>query len=240
MPLDVKISTTEMNRALDRIGRGVEKAAVDSMNRTTLEVQDRLKLEIHAKLATRTSNSAQFLERMVKFNRGDMARANNLTTRIAIEGPEGDPSKAELLTRHIDGGTHSRPGGPLSSFYIPSDAARPSRMSVVPRNLYPTNLRLADRLAPSGMLYAKRHMTRTGKVQLKGKQRTFILSDAAGRPYGIYQREGPHDIQLLWFYTARVTDRARYDFFGIARRTFVERFPIVMNGILPKVLGANA
>lgn len=217
-------------QALDE--RQLPFATANALNRTTEETQTRLQQAIHMRMAVRSAASAQFLERLVKVLRGDFATKAKLSTRISVTGPEGDEGRADVLTRHIEGGVHTVAGGPLSSFFIPADALRPTRMSIVERSMYPKNLRLMDRKDIVGTLHAKHHVTATGAVQIKGKQRTFVLLEkGTGRPLGVYQREGPHDIQILWFYTRRVVDPARWDFYGIAQRTFLERFPINMEGM---------
>lgn len=233
--LTLEVNPADLVTGVALYGRQLPYAAMLALNRSDEEVQTRLQQELHRQFTLRTPSSTRYLERMLKIKREDRATKTNPVARLRIEaagdlrGELGLDQQTALLTRHITGGTHTLPGGPLSSFFIPADALRPAKSAVVPRALYPKNLRLMDRKGVTGMLYAKRRVTSGGKVQIIGKQRTFVLMEpGTDRPYGVYQREGPHDIQLLWLYTRRVRLPARYDFYGIARRTFLERWPINM------------
>lgn len=232
--LSIRINPHDAIGALDAFGeKQLAFGTSLALNRTAEEVQDAQRQRVFARFAVRTASSATFLSNMIKIARDDRATKYDLRARVRIEGPGHEPQKALLLTRHIDGGAHTMPGGPLSSFFIPADALRPSRLAIVPRQLYPKNLRLMDRKDIVGTMHAKRHVTKSGAVQLKGKLRTFVLTEkGSGRPLGVFQREGPHDIQMLWLYSKRITIRPQFDFFGIAERTFVDRWPANFLGMM--------
>lgn len=214
-------------------------ALANAINRTLEEAQAAQRGVVHTGFTVRNPG---FIDRLIKIKTTDRARKDRLIGRLRIEGPQGDPDRGVVLSRHEEESTHTRPGGPLNAFFIPADVLRPSRTSVVPRNLYPKNLRLMDRMAPSGMLYAKRHTTKRGIVQIKGKQRTFVLvergtgSGGDGRAFGIYQREGPHDIQLLWLYARKLHLRPRLRFGETFVRTVNERLLINYRGMLASAL----
>lgn len=226
------ISISVDPRQLIGVCAGMEKqlpfATANALNRSAEETQFRLQQALHQRMSIKSAQSALFMERMIKIPRSERATKAQLSTRIVVEGPQSKKGgdRTGLITRHIEGGTHARPGTPFDSFFIPAHGS--SR--VMPRSLYPKNLRLMDRRGIVGTMHAKTHITSGGKLQIKGKQRTFVLMKD-GRPLGVFQRQGKDEIDMLWFYTPRVTLQQRFDFYGIAERTFLARWPVNFEGM---------
>jgi hypothetical protein len=198
-------------------------ALANAFNRTLDEGQIAQRAGIHSRFTLR-GRSAPFLDRLVKRRREDFATRERLVGRLRIEGPEGQAARAALLTRHELGGTRGTgQGGPsidprhslAGYFYLPTKAIRPSFSAEVPRRIYPSNLRLVDRQDVSGVLPAKVHTTGSGKSQLRGKDRTFVIfSSGTHQPIGIFQRNGGR----------RGKATARYGRFADGRR-FAQRDP---------------
>lgn len=76
-------------------------------------------------------------------------------------------------------------------------------------------------------LALKPHKTKTGKKQVKGKMRTFILPKTATHPMGgVYQRIGPkrEDIRMVYSFQRAFRLRAVLRFVKRAEETYIKRF----------------
>lgn len=241
----VTMDVTKFDTALDALSaRQLPFAASLTLNRSAEEVQTRLRQEEYLKLTIR---NPQFMERLVKIKGEDRATKSRLVARVRIEGPEGSERLGGLLARHIEGGVVTKPGGGYSidpTFQvegmqqIPTEVLRFPKSAIIPRRLYPTNLRIVSRKDVVGTLPAKVHKTATGKYQLKGKQRTFVLNvPGTNTPLGIFQRgtgaggkTNRTDINLIWYFKKSITLKPRYPFYTLSDRVFTERFPVNWQG----------
>jgi hypothetical protein len=210
--------------------KGVAKqtayATMKALRSTQEEIQVAQREDIHRSMIIR---KPPFIDRMVKITGADRPTKTNLVARVRIEGPLNNPRFGLMLTRHEEGGPHT--ANPRY-FYIPTDNLRYPKSALVPRSMYPKALRLEDRRAIEGGTLARQtRLTRTGKIAIQGKRRTFILKDNTGREIGIYQRgEGlkgptkPGDIQLIWSYKRRITLKPTLHFAKVARLIYSTRF----------------
>jgi hypothetical protein len=225
-------------------------ATANAMNRTLDESQAAMRAGIRQRFTVR-GRSAGFIDRLVKRRREDFATRDRLVARIRIEGPENDLARGAILARHEEGGLRTAGRGGYSidpsyrvqgQFFLPTGVLRSNPSEVIARAMYPANLRLAPRRDISGgMMSAKVHKTRTGKLQLKGKRRTFVLFAAhGGAPIGIYQRgDGSggrthsEDFHRIWSYrkTIRLKPR-RLEFFPTIRSTVQQRYQLNLGGFL--------
>jgi hypothetical protein len=241
MNITIDVDPTGWLRATDTIRRGFPDIVARALNRSAEEIQDRLQLEEHRVFVVRSQQSSLFLSRLIKITKADRANAaNGISASVRIEGPGNNPGAAAVLTRHILGGTHTKPGTAANAFAIPSHYLRPSPYTVIPRSLFPKALGLADRRDVTGIRHARRKITSGGAVQIRGKQRTFILamkgSMGLGRALGVYQRLGKDDIQLLFLYSPTIRLRPRFNFEGLAQRVAAERLPANMTGYAQQFL----
>lgn len=230
---------------IDKVsGEQLPFAAALSLNRGAEEVQTRLRQEEFLKLTIR---NPVFMQNLVKIKSEDRATKVNLVSRVRLEGPEGHERLGGLLARHIDGGVVMKDTGGYSidpSYrvsgyqFIPTEVIRFPKSAIVPRRLYPANLRIVPRKDVVGTMAAKVHRTASGKYQLKGKQRTFVLNaPGTDTPLGIFQRgtgapgkTNRTDINLIWFFKRSITLKPRYPFFALSQRVFLERWPVNFNG----------
>lgn len=214
-------------------------AVATALNRTADETQQRLRVEEHLAFTLRTSQSAAFMERLVKIDPADRATKAKLSTVIRVTGPASDPAKAALLGRQIEGGQRSAPsealgGGVAMPFFIPAQALRPNQYAVIPATKFPAALNLLEKLGVNSAS-VKRRRRSAAAHPVVGKDRTFVMFDkATGKPVGIYQREGlgKDNVQPLWFFSGRVTTHHLFRFEAIALRTIAERWPINLAGML--------
>lgn len=73
----------------------------------------------------------------------------------------------------------------------------------------------------------KTHTTKSGKKQVKGKERTFILSSTAAHPDGgVYQRVGPkkEDVRMIYSFRRAFRLRAVLRFIKTAEAVYIKRF----------------
>jgi hypothetical protein len=130
---------------------------------------------------------------------------------------------------------------------IPTRAIRPSPSQLVPKALYPVNLRLTPRTQADGSILPA---LRRGKVrtlsgaaisnrarrqqQLVGVGGTFVIYDASGKPIGVFQRTGPghRNIRLIWAYRQSIHIPKLMDFAARGSAIISERFGPNFDGAL--------
>jgi hypothetical protein len=218
-----------------------------------------------------------FLKRMVKIGSDDRPTPDRLVGRIRIIGPEGAEDRKNLLLKHEEGGVRTTGGGfsidpsvrVKGVFWLPTRAIRASFSDTVPRRLYPASLHLTESRYEGTTRkgkkagYAGVHRTSSGKLQLKGSDRTFLIMGAnGGRPIGIFQRSGRSkwggagrsggkalgwnkhgggwhtrdDIRLIWAFKPRITLKPRLEFKATVPRVLQDRMPINYAGFMAKAL----
>jgi hypothetical protein len=217
-----RVDTSEAEAFLDGLYKDqIPFAASLALNRTAKDVQDAERGELAANLILR---QPQFILQSVRIPK--FSNKNDSPMEVTVEIGE----KAGFLRKFQAPGVKQAldPAMPIA---IPSTNIRPSISDLVPLGLYPKNLRLVPRKGVTGILAPNRHITSRGVIQLKGKQRTFVLDPAEHRGvkvWGVYQRfgPGPHDVRLLWTYKSRIPIPKRFDFFPVGERTIAERWPI--------------
>lgn len=245
-----------------------------AINRTLEEGQAAERGVIGQKFVDRQGG---FLNRMVKISAADRATSTRVIGRVRIVGPEGSEGKGQLLARHEEGGVQRRGIGysadPVtrtgSLWAIPTKAIRPNFADKIPRKLYLPALHLQPsryegttrKGKASG--YVGLHHTSTGKPQIKGADRTFILFGAnGGAPIGVFQRKGGKrgkslgrrsqidfaamrstgirdDIRLIWAFRPTITLKPRLSFYDTITHTYRDRLAINYQGFLTVAMQAQ-
>lgn len=260
----IKISVKRSGPTLPFIAKQERYALALTINRSLEEGQAAERQSIAANFIDRRGRN--LLRNMVKISPADRATPSRLIGRLKIIGPEGSESLASILTRHEYPGPRGTGQGGYSIdptyrlkgfFYIPTTAIRPAFSAIVPRKIYPSSLHLAERKDVVGVSPARVHHTLSGKAQMKGDDRTFVLFGAnGGAPIGIFQRKGASkyggrghsrgrralftgghrqvrdDIRLIWSFRRSITLKNRLHFFGVVPRTTMQRLPINYNGFV--------
>jgi hypothetical protein len=240
----VTVDPSQLVSGLALYARKLPYAAMVALNRSDEEVQARLQQELFLKFTVRNPT---FMQRLIKIKGEDRATTQRLVARVRIEGPEGDEKRGDVLTRHIDGGTHTKAGGGYSIdpnfrmrgyFFIPTEVLRFPATAIIPKRLYPANLRLVPRKDIVGEMPVRTRQTKRGAIIIQGKLRTFVLNwPNTDTPMGVFQRgtgakgkTNRTDINLIWYLSRSVRLKPRFPFYALARRTFEERWPINMRG----------
>lgn len=216
-----------------------------TVNRSVEEGQVRAQQELHlgGRIKIRSGRSAQFLERLIKFERYDRATPATLNARMGIQstGTGTTRKSADLLIKMVVGGTFTRPA--TSPFFIPTIgpfAARPSEMAAIPRGLFPSALRLVDTRFTIPDPKAQIRIGSRGGVLILGKRRTFAIDQRFHHPlnratFGIYQRRGrggESETGVLWFYGTRIRIPQRYRFYEVVVPFIEERLLVNLPGFV--------
>lgn len=251
------------------------KALAAAINRTLEEGQ---RAQRQAMAGSFVDRRAGFLNRMVKIAPSDRATAERLVGRIRIVGPEGREEAAYYLARHEGPGGPQRRAGSVgyssdlatrigSLWAIPTPAIRPAFRDAVPRKLYLPALHLQasryEGTTRSGKTsgYAGVHRTASGKQQIKGSDRTFVLFGAnGGDPIGVFQRRGKSgfgrkgrsrgrvalygqgvrdDIRMIWRFRPTITLKPRLRFYETVGGTIQQRIGINYSGMLTSMIAKS-
>jgi hypothetical protein len=191
-----------------------------ALNKTAKEFQQAMRVGISRRFTLRRP---AFILGLVHIPRGGASnvKAGRYTAEIVVGGSEpGSKSfRSRGLLAKFEGGGQKQSRDEMMPVAVPTPSLRPSFAEMVPRALFPKNLRLQERRTPDGTLGPKVHVTGTGKAQIKGKRRTFVLGQPGQRGWGVFQRTGPKkgDIRMLWSYRMRVPIPRRLQFADTAR-----------------------
>lgn len=188
------------------------------------------------------SSRETFIANLIRFPFAQWANKRKLSATLGVHSSDGDvgvgsdKDRGFLLGRHEDGGTRTRTD-PLRPFFIPTDEIRGGDYDLPPRSLYPTALRIMEgrgivsyttlvnaktgktrRKAVFGNLAIRSRSTASGKVQIQGKQNTFLIgpmNSTNPKDWGIYQRTGPgrRDVRMIWAFRSSINLTPRLHFY---------------------------
>jgi hypothetical protein len=205
--LEVRIDATRPLALLRNGGRRMAYALVNALNNTAKNIQKTEREQVRSKLTVRKRD---FILRQIAIIDFASAPRRLYQARIRIG------QKDRLLLSDLEAGGIRKPFGPGRRVAVPltGGAARPSFAQPVSATLRVTALRLIKVRAGQPLKTRKgrskreqasvafrTHETGTGKTQIKGTHRTFVLEHTAKAPEGgIYQRVGPgrDDIRLIY------------------------------------------
>lgn len=225
------------------LGKQAIFATAVAQNRTITDIQQAERNLVRSRFVVRNE---PFIMNAVKIRSEDWSRKERLRARVRVEGPRGAEGRGNVLYKHEEGGTRTLRGGSLTGnsqltgggsgyFFIPTEVIRHPRTALIPRNMFPSALRLAefrDVDANSGRWRRKgwhhNKVTAKGIVRLKGKRRTFVLmKPGTNIPIGIFMRgDGSkgrthtNDIHLIWAYRSRITLKRRLGFEETSERVY--------------------
>jgi len=230
--ISVQVDTRDAARYLDDVAkRQLPFAIMRGINKTLDDAQAAIRDHLNRAFIFRTGASRKFAERTILIRKEDRATKDNPSGTIRVDANRG---KWDMLSKFEAGGPRVA-GNPTFPFAIPTSAIRPSFGDSVPRSLYPKNLGLVPRRSIKGAFeyHAKGrsrkagvHTTASGVVQLKGKNRTFVIGAPGSRDWGVFRRVGPGrgDVRLIWAFRTRITLEPILEFEATARQTVAERW----------------
>lgn len=230
--ITISVDATPALNYLASTVRQLPFATANALNQTAKDVQAAIQKSIAAKFTLRQPRwllQGVKIEQFVKKSSAQFA----ITVKL-------DASR-QLLAKFEEGGEKTA-GDPNRPIAIPSGNVRPNFQLLPPRGLYPAALGLTPyrQIAGGFKLHGARHVTAHGVVQLKGKQRTFVLTKQmfGVRTGGVYQRIGPgkDDVRLLWTYVSREPIPARPFFYDAGRKAIAENWPKNFNAAWSRAL----
>jgi hypothetical protein len=146
---------------------------------------------------------------------------------IAAVVSTGHPSGKDVLGKFEEGTTKTALD-PLHPIAKPVEVRR-TPQATIDQRWYLHNLGLVPVRTTIGTRAPKWHKTGSGKVQIKGARRTFILggpmSSSPNTFWGVYQRTSKKKIRLLWALTQKQRVEPRLGFRGTALAVVEARWP---------------
>jgi hypothetical protein len=257
----------------DLVQQHYAPALVHGINNTIERIQEVTRAQMASVFITRSAASKRLLRNYVSIDpdefaslrprtfRGRTVRPFSFVGRVGLKASlnaqEAVRRFAARIVRFEFGGVETARGG--KPLYVPTKALRSSPNAQIQRALYPKALGLLEsRQIEGGDAFhgqgkkrkAGVHRTGSGKVQLKGKRRTFAIDprfSPEARAVGIWQRRiaakrvnfGPSlgkssDTQKLWNYLQSVRYPRRLTFREDSQRIVATHLPGAIREYLQK------
>jgi hypothetical protein len=213
MRVGMNLDTRQFERLTKAVLRQTPYAMKEALNKTALTFQEVKRRDYHR---TFTLRRASFIERQ------GVKVLNGFATKERPEITIGNDRKADFLAKFEAGGTKTPRGEHLA---IPGNAIDKSK--VIPRNMRPRALEIADGVAQGINVSRKRGTVTAGKVRRPGQglRRTYLVPEV-----GIFQRRGKG---------AGSTSRLLYGFKRAARIDADLRFMERAREVMSKQFGKN-
>jgi hypothetical protein len=204
MKINVKIDTKALKARTEREAKRLAFSTAQALNETAKEIQTAERVNLDRKFTVR---KAGFLYRLIKITAFASPRRGRPFAEVAI-----DPTKKRVLLGIFEKGGEKEPAkGKSVAVPLTGSPARPTFKQPVREEFTFRKLRF------------RRHRTKTGKVQWKGEQRTFIIPGL-----GVLQRVGGKAkssvAKLIYAFERRPRLKALLDFTEVAVRTFSREF----------------
>jgi hypothetical protein len=204
MRIDVKIDTSALKARTEREAKRLAFNTAQALNETAKEIQTAERVNLDRKFTVR---KAGFLYRLIKITAFASPRKGRPFAEVAV-----DPTKRRVLLGIFEKGGEKEPAkGKTVAVPLTGGPARPSFSQPVQEEFTFRKLRF------------RRHRTKTGKLQWKGEQRTFIIPGL-----GLLQRArgkaASSVAKLIYAFKSRPHLKALLDFTEIAVRTFSREF----------------
>jgi hypothetical protein len=197
--IKVQIDTKTLKARTEREAKRLAFSTAQALNETAQEIQTAERVNLDRKFTVR---KAGFLYRLIKITAFASPRKGRPFAEVAI-----DPTKKRVLLGIFERGGEKEPAkGKSVAVPLTGGPARPSFTQPVAEEFTFRKLRF------------RHHRTKTGKLQWKGEQRTFIIPGL-----GVLQRVGgkakSSAAKLIYAFQRRPRLKALLNFTEIAVRT---------------------
>lgn len=237
-------------RAIDDVAKKhVPFATAVAFNRTGEEVLAAVRPKMAAVFTVRAPDFVLPPRQLPKHAQATKTR---LLMEVALGYPDVDRgsigARREKIFRKFSYGGVKQAQDPAFPIAIPSKELRPSRSTVIPRALYPVNLRLVPRRQADNSILPG---LRRGKVRaidgsavgsrkkrrelgLEGIGGTFTMLDENGRPIGVFQRvgRGRTDVRALWWFSQQIRIPRSFPFDVLAFEIVDQRLVVNWEGAM--------
>jgi hypothetical protein len=202
--IKVQIDTKALKARTEREAKRLAFSTAQALNETAKEIQTAERVNLDRKFTVR---KAGFLYRLIKITAFASPRKGRPFAEVAI-----DPTKKRVLLGIFEKGGEKEPAkGKSVAVPLTGGPARPSFKQPVQEEFTFRNLRF------------RRHRTKTGKVQWRGEQSTFIIPGQ-----GALQRVGGKAkssvARLVFAFQRRPRLKRLLEFTDIAVRTFADKW----------------
>jgi hypothetical protein len=251
MNINLTIDPKELILRLDKGQKRLAFAAVNAINATARDVQTASHEHVRSKFIIRSQRQQFFFGlpgrpggvagRIRPFASVGQGRAY---AEVSISAPTTSSSRRTLLPEFEQGGTRKpmTPGAKSIAVPLEGRPARPSIRGPVPPQFTFQGLRFAafrgtKRLRKKttrsgdvsifGEFGRRQDSDREGKVQWKGRERTFILGPTRRAPFGgVFQRvgKGRDDIRMIYAFLPSVRLDGRLEFIPVATEVAERQF----------------
>jgi len=220
--INVGMDTRNLQRRLDVTAKNLVYSTVQALNDTALEIQKRQRAALDQEIVVR---KREFIMRTVKIFEFASVKKGKLYAVVGIDSRNGKLIMPMLET----GGVKLPSKGKNVAVPITGSPARPSIRQLVASEFTFKNL------------HFRRHTTRTGAVQWKGDQHTFLIPGV-----GVFQRvksktrrrkseafigRGDHKLRydrthtiMLYDFKKQATIKKRINLYLLAKATYAEYF----------------
>jgi hypothetical protein len=255
MQLKVEVDGFDaVQRAFDEVPKQARFASSIAINRTLEEALEAGRQEIKGTMTVRVPDFILPPTQLPNHARAKPTKLEGVASfGYADVFPSSIGARRETILRKFEyGGTKDAPD-PQFPIALPTKALRPSPSVVVPRAMYPVNLRLVPRRTADnqelgalrrgkvrtlsgGNVRSKKHR---GELQLEGIGGTFGVMDESGRLQWVFQRtgRGSRDIRLIWAFRQSIRIPKLLHFTDLAGRIIDDRFLVNFNGAWALALG---
>jgi hypothetical protein len=229
-------------RTISNLPKQVRFASAVALNRTAEEINAGIRQRMQRNFTIR---DPRLLNYIAPLTIPAALRATREKPRVVLE----TAARGSLLVPFQEG--EPKVGTPDRPVAIPTRQLRFSRHTIIPKRWFPANLGLTPKRDPAGQQYyalgrnairdrkTPIRVTKSGAVQIKGKNRTFVLDPryhkgVSPEQAGVYIRIGPKrdDIRMLWRYIPSVPRPRILVFFETARSIQEQRFLANYQGAL--------
>lgn len=211
--MTVSVNTRLAEQYCETVLRQFPFAVANTLNRIAFDFRDAERRDIEGRFIIRRP----WVVQGVQVPAGQLARKDRLQVRVEVE------RKRDFLAKFEPGGVKRARGG--GSIAIPDDQTF-RRSQVVPKAKRPKAFQFAV------------HRTKSGKVQFKGKDRTFIVELSTFEAL-VFQRTGRgrrSDLRLLYRFTRGVNIAPDLRFRARADQVFKASYGRIFQEELVKAL----
>jgi hypothetical protein len=217
--ITVQVDVSDADKLCAGAQRQLPYAISRAINATANDLRDTMRQEVMLRFMVRAGHQA-FIQKSIQVK----SYSDKSQAVIAAEVGTGFPGGRDLLGKFEAGG-QKRMVDPYAPPHIPTPTLRRSPASNVPQAMYPSTLGLVPVRTTIGVRIPRWHKTASGKLQIKGARRTFVIGEPGADVWGVFQRTGKRTIHMIWLYRQMTPVPARLGFVKTAESVVATRWP---------------
>lgn len=207
MEATIVVDVSDADKLCKAAVRQLPFALSRAINATAKSVRDTMLDELRLRFIIRKQ---QFARRAIDVTQ--MSNKNQTVIQATVSTVVPFPTQSRDVFGKFEEGGRKVAANPYFPNIIPTPSLRRSPTSLPPMGMYPSRLGLTPVRSFIGNRAPKWHKTASGKTQIKGANRTFVLGDSGDRYWGVYRRTGKRTIKRIWIYRSVVPIPKRLGF----------------------------